>query len=57
LFPERIYAEQTQPVRLAMLEFPIMDQVRRWDHSEQYRERKRLRLAATVSNGFFMTGP
>jgi uncharacterized protein (DUF1330 family) len=45
-----------QPVRLAMLEFPSMDQARRWYDSEEYRELKRLRLSATVSNGFFMTG-
>jgi uncharacterized protein (DUF1330 family) len=45
-----------QPVRLAMLEFPSMDQARRWYDSEEYREFKQLRLDATVSNGFFMTG-
>lgn len=45
-----------QPVRLAMLEFPSMDQARRWYDSEEYRELKRLRLAATVSSGFFMAG-
>jgi uncharacterized protein (DUF1330 family) len=27
-----------QPVRLAMLEFPNMDQARRWYDSEEYRE-------------------
>ena len=45
-----------QPVRLPMLEFPSMEQARRWDGSEDYRELKQLRLAATVSNGFFMNG-
>ena len=45
-----------QPVRLAMLEFPSMDQARKWYDSEEYRDLKRLRLAATDSNGFFMTG-
>ena len=45
-----------QPVRLAMLEFPSMDQARRWYDSEEYRELKQMRLEATVSNGFFMTG-
>ena len=43
-----------QPVRLAMLEFPNMDEARRWYDSEEYRDLKRLRVAATVSNGFFM---
>lgn len=45
-----------QPVRLAMLEFPSMEQARRWYDSEDYRELKQPRLAATVSNGFFMNG-
>jgi uncharacterized protein (DUF1330 family) len=45
-----------QPARMAMLEFPSMDQARRWYDSEKYRELKQMRLAATVSNGFFMTG-
>ncbi len=39
-----------------MLEFPSIDQARRWYDSEEYRELKRLRLAATDSNGFFMIG-
>ena len=45
-----------QLVRLAMLEFPTMDQARRWYDSEEYRELKQMRLAATISNGFFMAG-
>jgi uncharacterized protein (DUF1330 family) len=45
-----------QPARMAMLEFPSMDQARRWYDSKKYRELKQMRLAATVSNGFFMTG-
>ena len=45
-----------RPARLAMLEFPSMDQARRWYDSEECRELKQLRLATTVSNGFFMTG-
>jgi len=48
--------EGAYQVRLAMLEFPSMDQARRWYDSEEYRELKQLRLAATVSSGFFMTG-
>jgi len=34
----------------------LVDQARRWYDSEKYRELKQMRLAATVSNGFFMTG-
>jgi len=45
-----------QPVRFVLLEFPSMDQARRWYDSEEYRELKQMRLAATVSNAFFMTG-
>ena len=45
-----------QLARLEMLEFPNMDQARRWYDSEEYRELKQLRLAATTSNGFFMVG-
>ncbi len=45
-----------QPVRPVMLEFPSMEQARRWYDSEEYRELKQLRLAATVSNGVFLTG-
>ena len=45
-----------QPVMLVMLEFPSMDQARRWYDSEGYRDLKQLRLTATVSNGVFMTG-
>jgi len=37
-----------QPVRLAMLEFPSMEQARRWYDSEEYRELKQMRLTATV---------
>jgi uncharacterized protein (DUF1330 family) len=45
-----------QSARLAMLKFPSMDQARWWYDSEEYRGLKQMRLAATASNGFFMTG-
>ena len=45
-----------QPVLPVIIEFPSMDQARRWYNSEEYRDLKQLRLAATVSNGVFMTG-
>lgn len=54
--PFEVVEGSYQPVRLAMLEFPSMDQARRWYDSEEYRELKKMRLAATVSNGFFITG-
>lgn len=39
-----------------LIEFPSMDQARRWYDSEEYRELKRLRLEASDSNAFFMNG-
>jgi uncharacterized protein (DUF1330 family) len=45
-----------QSVLPVMIEFPSMDQARRWYDSEEYRDLKQLRLGATVSNGVFMTG-
>ena len=54
--PFQVVEGNYQPARLVMLEFQSMDQPRRWYDSEEYRELKQLRLAATVSNGFFMTG-
>ena len=45
-----------RPVLPVIIEFPSMDQARRWYDSEEYRELKQLRLAATVSNGVFLTG-
>ena len=54
--PFEVVEGSYQPVRLAMLEFPSIDQAPRWYDSGEYRELKRLRLAATDSNGFFMIG-
>jgi len=45
-----------QPVFPVMIEFPSMDHARRWYNSEEYRELKEMRLAATVSNAVFMAG-
>ena len=45
-----------QPVYPVLIEFPSMEQARRWYDSEDYRELKRLRLAATVSSGVFIAG-
>lgn len=39
-----------------MIQFPDMDQARRWYDSEEYRELKSLRLAATVSHATLMAG-
>lgn len=45
-----------QPVFLVMIEFPTIEDGRRWYDSEEYRELKEMRLAASVSNGFFFAG-
>jgi uncharacterized protein (DUF1330 family) len=45
-----------QPVFTVMIEFPSLDDAHRWYNSEDYRELKQLRLAATVGNAVFMTG-
>jgi len=43
-----------QPVFPVMIEFPSMREARQWYDAEEYRELKRMRLAATVSNAVFM---
>jgi len=45
-----------KPVFPVLIEFPSMDQARRWYDSEDYRELKNLRLEATDSNAVFMDG-
>ncbi len=45
-----------QPVFPVLIQFPSMDEARRWYDSEEYRDLKRLRLEATVSNAVFMAG-
>jgi uncharacterized protein (DUF1330 family) len=44
------------PVFPVMIQFPDMDQARRWYDSEEYGELKSLRLAATVSHATLMAG-
>lgn len=39
-----------------MIEFPTMEAARRWYDSDEYRDLKRQRLAATVSNAVLMAG-
>jgi hypothetical protein len=51
--PFEVIEGNYQPVRLAMIEFPSMDQARRWYNSEEYRELKQLRLAAHPRTRFF----
>ncbi len=45
-----------QPVYPVMIEFPTLEQARRWYDSREYRPLKRLHLAAVDSNAFIMQG-
>ncbi len=54
--PCQVVEESYQPVFPVMIQFPSMDDARRWYDSEEYRELKQMRLAATISNAVFMAG-
>lgn len=54
--PFEVVEGSYQPTFPVVIEFPSMEQARRWYDSEDYRELKELRLAASVSNAFFMDG-
>jgi uncharacterized protein (DUF1330 family) len=45
-----------QPKRLVLLEFPSVDQARRWYDSEEYRPLKAMRLKASNSNLILVEG-
>lgn len=44
------------PARLVVLEFPSMEQARRWYDSEDYREPKALRLKSAMTDVLFAEG-
>lgn len=54
--PFQVLEGSYQPVFPVMIEFPSIQDARRWYDSDEYRELKALRLAATVSNAFFVDG-
>ena len=54
--PFHVVEGSYQPTFPVLIEFPTMEDARRWYDSEEYRELKDLRLEATVSNAFFMEG-
>ena len=54
--PFEVVEGSWRPVYPVLIEFPSMEQARRWYDSEDYRELKQLRLAATVSSGVFIAG-
>jgi uncharacterized protein (DUF1330 family) len=45
-----------KPNRLVVLEFPSMEQAKRWYDSEEYREPKAIRLRAATANFVFVEG-
>ena len=45
-----------QPKRLVLLEFPSVEQARRWYDSEEYRPLKAMRLKASNSNLILVEG-
>lgn len=45
-----------QPVFPVLIEFPSLEQAHRWYDSDEYRELKALRLAATKGNAVFIEG-
>jgi uncharacterized protein (DUF1330 family) len=44
------------PTRLVVLEFPSMEQARRWYDSEEYREPKALRMTCAMTDVVFADG-
>jgi uncharacterized protein (DUF1330 family) len=45
-----------QPHRVVVLEFPSLEQARRWYESEEYREPKAIRIAASKTNAILVEG-
>lgn len=54
--PFEVVEGEWRPVFPVLIQFPSMDEARRWYGSEEYRELKRLRLAVTSGSGVFMAG-
>jgi len=54
--PFEVLEGSYRPVFPVMIQFPSLDDARCWYNSEEYRELKQMRLAATVSNAVFMAG-
>ena len=55
--PFEVVEGSYQPVFPVMIQFPNIDDARRWYNSDEYCDLKALRLEATVSNAFLMEGP
>jgi uncharacterized protein (DUF1330 family) len=54
--PFEVVEGDWRPIFPVLIEFPTMNDARRWYDSEDYRELKQLRLKATAGSGVFFTG-
>ncbi len=54
--PFEVMEGDWRPVFPVLIEFPSLEQARKWYDSDDYRELKQLRLSATVGSGVFMKG-
>jgi uncharacterized protein (DUF1330 family) len=54
--PFEVMEGDWRPISPVLIQFPSMEQARRWYDSEEYRELKQLRLSATKGSGVFLTG-
>lgn len=54
--PFEVVEGSYQPVFPVMIQFPTIEDARRWYDSAEYADLKRLRLESTVSNAVLMTG-
>jgi uncharacterized protein (DUF1330 family) len=54
--PHQVAEGSWQPHRVVVLEFPSMEQARRWYESEEYRGPKALRQAAARTDAIFVEG-
>jgi uncharacterized protein (DUF1330 family) len=54
--PFQVLEGAWQPKRLVLLEFPSVEQARRWYDSEEYRPLKAMRLKASTANLVLVDG-
>ena len=54
--PFEVVEGSYQPVFPVLIQFPSMEDARRWYESDDYHDLKQVRLVAAVSNGVFMAG-
>jgi len=54
--PFEVVEGEWHPVFPVLVEFPSMEAAHRWYDSEDYRELKVMRLAATAGSGVFLAG-